>query len=223
MDLDELKQAWAVHDGKLDAVLRINRELLSANRLDRARSAMGRLAAGLAVEAVLMLFAVLPLGSFLHRHWTVLRFALPALALELGAIAVLAGTIRQMVGALGIDYRQPVAVVQRQVDSLRAARARFNGWILIASPLAWTPLVVVVFQGLFGVDMYRLPLLPWLAGNLLFGVAVLVIGLWASRRFAARMSGSPVLQRLMNALAGYNLKMASRSLEALSEFEDEKR
>ena len=223
MDLDELKQAWAAHDGKLDAVLRINRELLNANRLDRARSAMGRLAALLAVEAVLTLFAVLPLGSFLSQHRTAMRFALPALALELCAIAVLAGTIRQMVAALRIDYGQPVAVVQRQVGSLRAARARFNGWILVASPLAWTPLVVVAFQGLFGVDMYRLPLLPWLVGNLLFGVGVLAVALWASRRFAARMSGSPVAQRLMNALAGYNLKVASRSLEALSEFEDEKR
>jgi hypothetical protein len=223
MDLDELQRKWAAHDGKLDAILRLNRELLSATRLERAQSAVRRLAAFLALEVAMMLFAVLPLGSFAFDHRNTARFALPAVALEVFAIAILAGTVRQMVTALHIDYGQPVAVVQRQVEALRARRARFNGRILLASPLAWAPLVVVVLQGLFGVDAYRVPGIRWLVANLLLGLAVLVGALWVSRRFAGRMSASPLFQRLMNDLAGYNLKAASRSLQTLSDFEDEKR
>jgi hypothetical protein len=52
VNLDELEAQWAEHDRKLDANLRLSRRLLSASTLKRARSALQRLIAFVAIESL---------------------------------------------------------------------------------------------------------------------------------------------------------------------------
>ena len=84
---------------------------------------------------------------------------------------------------------------------LKAQRIRITRWVLILSPLVWTPLLIVGLQVLFGVNFYAFGGV-WLACNLIFGIAFLIAMVWASRRYADRMQGSPAIQRLMNSRAG---------------------
>jgi hypothetical protein len=49
------------------------------------------------------------------------------------------------------------------------------------------------------------------------------VAIWVSKKFGARMGISPAMQRLMRALAGYNLGVATGFLGTLSEFENESR
>jgi flagellar biogenesis protein FliO len=58
--------------------------------------------------------------------------------------------------------------------------------------------------------------------NVLFGLAIIPMAIWVSRKFGDRMGRSPIIQRLMRELAGYNLNAATRFLATLSEFEDER-
>ena len=67
MDLDELKQKWAVHDRKLDALLRLNRRLLTASTMNRARSALQRLAISLALESAVWFALIVALGIFIYN------------------------------------------------------------------------------------------------------------------------------------------------------------
>ena len=55
MELDELKQKWAEHDRKLEVNIRLTRQLLSATKMNRARSALRRLAVFLALESAVAL------------------------------------------------------------------------------------------------------------------------------------------------------------------------
>jgi flagellar biogenesis protein FliO len=57
--------------------------------------------------------------------------------------------------------------------------------------------------------------------NVLFGLAIIPMAIWVSRKFGDRMGRSPIIQRLMRELAGYNLNAATCFLATLSEFEDE--
>jgi flagellar biogenesis protein FliO len=77
-------------------------------------------------------------------------------------------------------------------------------------------------MGRRGVDAYKVFGGTVLAVNVLFGLAVIPIAIWVSRKFGDRMGRSPVIQRVMRELAGYNLNAATRFLATLSEFEDEK-
>ncbi|MFL6237775.1 MAG: hypothetical protein ACJ76N_31955, partial [Thermoanaerobaculia bacterium] len=72
-----------------------------------------------------------------------------------------------------------------------------------------------------GLDAYAIFSGAWLAANVAFGVAVLLMAVWISRRYAERMESSPWLQRLMRNLSGYNLTAAAGFLSSLARFEEE--
>jgi hypothetical protein len=221
LDLDEMKKQWAEHDRKLDESIRLNRQLLSTTNLNGARSAMQRMAAFLGLEAAVQLAVVVALGSFIYEHIAMMRFALPAAALDVFAISILIAMIRQIALGLQIDYDKPIAVIQKQIEDLRVLRVRYIQGIFLAATLAWTPLMIVTLKGLWGLDAYRLLGTTFLVSNLLVGLAIIPLALWLSKRFSDRMGRSPFIQRLMKDLAGYNLNAATGFLAKLSQFEDE--
>jgi hypothetical protein len=129
--------------------------------------------------------------------------------------------IRQIALGLQIDYDKPIAVIQKQIEDLRVLRVRYIQGIFLAATLAWTPLMIVMLKGFWGLDAYRLFGTAFLLSNLLVGLAIIPLALWLSKRFSDRMGRSPFIQRLMKDLAGYNLNAATGFLAKLSQFEDE--
>jgi serine/threonine-protein kinase len=219
MELDDLKQNWDDQERKLDAGLRLNTRLLHTSKLGRAETAIRRLARllwmGLSVNAGLALW----LGSFLGDHWSEPRFLIPAAALHLGVLALLAAGIHQLAAIRGLDFSAPVVTIQKRLESLRAQRIRAVMLTLLASPLAWIPMLIVSLKGLLGVDAYAVLDRGWLIANVLCGLAVIPVGAWAARRFADRLDRSPLARRLLRDLAGYNLSAATGFLDSLAELE----
>jgi len=223
MELDELKQKWADHDRKLEVNIRLTLQLLSATKMNRARSALQRLAVFLALESVIALAVIIVLGSFIGDHIAMLRFAVPAAALDLFEIATLIVLIQQIRLALCIDYSKPVAAIQKQLESLRMLHIRHFQWTLLLAPLLWTPLLIVALEGFLRVDAYKTLGAAYLLANFLFGLAIIPLAIWLSKKFGDRMDRSPKIQWLMKELAGHSLNAASDFLATLSEFEEEKR
>jgi len=213
IDLDEMREKWAEHDRKLDTSIRLNRQILKTLQVNKARWALRRMAVILILGAIATLAVIVPLGAFIYANISEPRFALPAAALDLIAIAILAAQIAQAAIALEIDYSRPVAAIQKRLETLRIVRIRYIQGIFLAAALVWTPLLIVSFKGFFGLDAYSLFPGAWLAGNALFGLAVIPLIIWLFSKFGS--------DRVMDNLAGYNLKAARGFLATLSEFEDE--
>lgn len=222
VEMDDLRKTWAEYDRKLNTNIRLSRQLLMATHLNRVRSPLRRLAFFLGLESVIQLAVVVALGSFIYEHIAMVRFALPAAALDLFAIAILIAMIRQIAGALKIDYDKPIAIIQKQLEDLRVLRIRFIQGIFLVATLAWTPLLIVALKGFWGLDAYRLFGAAYLTANLLVGLAIIPLAIWLSKRFSLRMGRSAMIQRLMKDLAGYNLNAATGFLATLSEFEEER-
>jgi hypothetical protein len=173
MELDELKEKWAEHDRKLDQSIRLNRQLMRETYTRRAKSALWRLAAVLA----------------------------------LGSITLLAALNAQIGMALRIDYTQPVAAIQKRLETLRKFRIRYIQAILVSAALLWMPMFIVAMKGFFDADVYRLFATAWIVTNVAFGFAVLVLGIWLSKKYRPG--------------AGYNLNAASGFLATVAEFEQD--
>ena len=220
MDLDELKEKWINYDRKLDESLRLNRRLLQAMKLPRAKSALQRLAMGLSLESVLWLVGIVALGQFIYRNITMMRFALPAAFLDLYAIANFALLIAQIASALQIDYEKPIAVIQKQIEALRVLRIRYIQGSVVGGFIVWVPFVIVVLKMFLGIDAYRIFGTAWLLANVLFGLVPIALAFWLSKKLSRTISRYPRTQKFMNNLAGYNIKAARRTIAALSEFED---
>jgi hypothetical protein len=218
VEMDDLKKTWAEYDRKLDTNIRLTRQLLRATTLNRVRSPMRRLAFFLGMESIIQFAVVVALGSFIYEHIDTMRFALPAAALDVGAIALLSSTIRQLTLALQIDYDKPIPLIQKQLEHLRVLGIRCIQGIFLVATLAWTPLLIVTLKGLLGLDAYRLFGVRYLVANLLVGLAIIPLAIWLSMK----LGRFPMIQRLMKDLGGYNLSAATGFLATLSEFEDEK-
>jgi len=221
MELDELKEKWAEHDRKLDESIRLNRQLLRETYTGRAKFALWRLAGMLALGSILILAVIVALGRFIAANWSAPRFAIPAIALDVMAIAALATLIAQMGLALAIDYSQPIALIQKRLEALRKLRIRYSQAIFLTMTLTWVPIFIIVMKAALGVDVYRTFDNTWIVVNVGFGLAVLAIGFWLSRRFGNRLSNSAFGQRFLRDIAGYNLNAASKFLATLADFEED--
>jgi hypothetical protein len=221
MDLQDMKDRWVEYDRKLEASLRVNTQVLREINLGRVDSALKRLSRLLVFELVANLAIVVVLGMFIASHVSELRFLAPAVLLDVCAISFVIRSVRQLVVLHSLDYSAPVVAIQKQLAALRIERIRVTKWVLLLSPLLWTPLLIVSFEGLLGLDVYLFLDGTWLAANLLFGAAFIPLMLWMARHFAGRWQGSPLLQSLMDDLAGRSLVEAAGFLGTLSRFEEE--
>jgi hypothetical protein len=218
MELDELKQQWAELDHKLDVNIRLNRQLLSAARLGQTRSSMKRLAVYLGIELALWVVIIGALGSFIYAHISLPRFVVPAIALDVYSIGMVILLARQIAAALQIDYSQPIATIQRRVEALRVLRIRNTQWAVLVGLVVWVAFLIVVMKAAFDVDIYQA---AWVWSNVAFGLALIPLAIWVSKKFGNRMNQSPFMQQIMRSLAGYNLNAAADFLATLKQFEAE--
>jgi len=221
MELDDLKQSWQEADRKLDAGLRLNTVRFYVTTLRKAETALRRLSWFLWLDLLVDIPIVVWLGSFIADHIAEPRFVIPAAILDLFVIALLGLGIRQLVALGKADPGAPVVALQKQTERLRIERLRATKLTLLLAPLLWIPMLIVGLKGFLGVDAWAVFDRAWLAGNLVFGVAFVLLALWISRRYADRMERSPFVQRVMRDLAGYNLNAALGYLGALERFEAE--
>lgn len=220
IELDELKQKWAEYDAKLDLNIQLTRQLLTAKHMNRAQWALRRMALFLMVEGAITLAVIMVLGEFTGNHIETWRFFVPAAFLNLFQIALLVVLGQQIRIAMQIDYSEPIAVIQKQLTLLRLLSLRSTQWTFLLAPLLWTPLLIVGLKGLLHLDAYQVLGTSVLLCNLAVGLAIIPVALWLAKRFSGSMSRSPIMQRFVRGLAGYNLNEATRFLETLTEFEN---
>ncbi|MEA2564698.1 MAG: hypothetical protein QOH06_6202 [Acidobacteriota bacterium] len=221
MELQDLKDRWNDYDRKLDANLRLNTRVLREFGLNRVDSSLRRLTRLIAFELLMGLLAAVMLGSFIVDHLGEMRFLAPAVALDVFVIYFIGWSIRQWLALGSLDYGESIVTIQRRVEGLKIDRIRMTKWVFLLSPLLWTPLLIVSVEGLVGLDAYATFDTAWLVSNFLFGLAVIGLALWVSKRYADRLKGSPLARRIADALADRSLNEATGFLGTLSSFERE--
>jgi len=221
MELQDLKDRWADYDRKLETSIRLNTQVLREFGLNRVDSSLRRLSRQMVLELLMDLVAILALGAFTVNHLDKVRFLVPALALDLFVISFVAWSIRQWAALGSLDYGESIVTIQRKLEMLRIDRIRMTKWVFLLSPLLWTPLLIVALKGLGGLDAYAIFDAGWLAANLLFGLAVIPLMLWVSKRYGDRLERSPLGHSFVNALADRSLNDATSFLGTLSSFEKE--
>lgn len=218
-DLDHFKARWAQYDRQLDSAIRLNHRLLTAMNLKPVRSAMRWLRVPLVIETLFALMTVVLLGSFIADNIGAVRFALPAVALDVFAIALLNNLIRQIAITGQVDHGQSIASIQKKLEALRLLRIRYTQGLFLIAVLAWPLLCIVGFKALFGLDAYNIFGSAWVWANVLVGLAIIPLAIWLSRTFGGRLSGSPAMRYIVRTISGNSLNAATDALDELSEFE----
>lgn len=230
MNLDDLKTRLAEQDAKLDQAIRLNATAVREIQLSKTKSSLRWLVRGVVFELLMTIVAVVWLGNFIAGHLWEPKFLLPAVLVDICAIAFLGACIRQLVAIGSLNYSLPVVAVQKELGRLRILRIRTTKWAMILSFVLWFPALVVLLEGFLGVDVWMIlgaaggrdgSFLAWVVANVLFGLLVALALIWVSNRYANRVDRSPALKRLMDNLAGYSLTKALGSLDSIVRFEAE--
>ena len=225
IDFDALQQRWQAQDARLDAMLELNQRMLQTLQRDHTRGALGGVFTLLWVQFGIDLLAVFLLGSFLGNRlgtWeSELRFVIPAAFLFVGAVAIFATVIRQLVMLYAVDASGPVSEVQRQLDTLHALRLRVARAVILIAPTIWLPLAIVGLRALFDFDTYAWFPMYFLVVNLVVGALFIPVVYWLSKRYGERLLRYPWIARLNEDLAGRSLSEARARLAELTTFQRE--
>lgn len=221
MQLDDLKQAWAMHGAMLERSLVIDERLLREVLVRKVRIALAPYVLWRTLEVafgVAMLSIVVPVvaGHVAEPRYAVVAGALAAF---IGGITALCAYL--LTKSLTLDYGGPVTAIQREIERIRLVEYHAFKWAVLAGVVAWLPGALILFEALTGVDALARVDLAYLVGNLVFGFAVLGLGHVLSRRYVERPDLSPTARRLVDALSGRPLRSAATHLAELARFERE--
>jgi hypothetical protein len=218
MELDELKTAWRTLDERVNNSIALNLRIHLELRRHTARVSLRRLAWLPSVEVGLNAIAAVLNGMFLAGHLHEPKFIVPALVVQAAAVILIIAGARQLTILSTIDYAAPVVDIQRRLAALDAIRVRVNRWVIFSAALLWLPIAIVLANAILGLDLYQGAGARWLAINFIVGLAVLLVAVWISRRYADRFRPSSFLARISDDLAGRNVARAIGALRQATEF-----
>ncbi len=221
MNLDDIKNQWSAFDKKLDSSIKLNTLLLKEVSLNKTNSYLRRLSVPIYIELILSFFVLMILGNFMWNNLQEIKFLIPAISLDLFVIFLVHSSVRQLIGINSIDFSEPIITNQKKLESLKIRRINETKMVFLLSPLLWVPLLIVIVRGITGLNPYAIFSASWLVGNLLFGLAVIPLVLWVSKRYSHKFQSSPFVQSIMNDIAGRSLNEAISFLNKLSKFEEE--
>ena len=151
---------------------------------------------------------------------------LPCLGFVAVVLAGLMGSaIAQIVMLTGLDPASPVLTAQRQLARVSSLRIGEWKWVLLLSPVLWTPFLVafveVPLRLLAGDAMHTTVVFTsrWVQLSLLVGAVMSGLLYGLSRWLAARLAGTSFLRSLVDDLAGRRLVAAREFLVRLDGFE----
>lgn len=221
MQLDELKAAWAAHGAVLERSLAIDERLLREVLLRKVRFTLAPYVLGRALELALGLAALFVVMPVIAAHAPEPRYlvAAGALAAFTAGIAAMSGYL--LVSVLQLDHGGPVTAIQRDLERIGLVEYRATKWAVLGGVVVWLPAALVLFEAVTGLEPLAHVDLAFLAANLIFGLIVLALGQYLSRKYVERSDLSPWARRLVDALSGRALRSASGHLAELSRFERE--
>jgi hypothetical protein len=216
MELADLRAAWAATDAN-EAALHLNRAAVHAIVMRPARSALQRIAAALAFELACTFAAAVLLGSSLAMRVRLPEIFFATVALDAYAIAIVAALVRNLVDLRRIDVSAPIIAIQERFERFRLTRSRTIRAILLTAPLAWVPFAVVVLAA-FGIDAGTTFGTAYVVSNVVFGCAVLLVGVAVATRPPVRLSESRLGRSLSRTLSGTSVREAETALRDVADF-----
>jgi hypothetical protein len=217
--LEELRNDWSDRSRRLDERLRLSAHLLRDDWIERQRKRVRRADPFGKFNMAVYIATLVLLGHFLGTHANRPALFFTALIIDIWVIATGIAQVRQKLALRNLDFGLPILELQARVESLRIARIRsFNLAFLTGQIVWWIPLVVVV-AGAYGVNLYLSPQFRnYAAWNIAFGIAVIPLAIWLSRRYGERLSRSSIGRRIADSIAGRDIAVAREVLEKLRRF-----
>jgi hypothetical protein len=222
MQLDDFQQRWLAQDQRIEKLELATRALQLDAELATPRRQLRWSRIGDALEILLGAAFVLWTGTFMGIHRAEMQFVIPAAVLHLWGIATIGTAVARFYRTGAIDYAAPVVEIQRRLEAVRVFTLRSLRALFLFGVVVWgVPFAIVALRAWLGLDLYALLGTEALFGLLVANGALALLLAIIVNRLSARLDRLPRLQKLVRALAGYNLTAAEDRLATIAAFERE--
>lgn len=218
MQPDDWQAAWAAHGAALERSLRIDERLLRELLQRKLRGALTPYAIARGIEVICGVAVQVAVLSVVGRHPSDPLYLSIGAALALYALAMTVQCARLLAWSLRVDLGGPVASIQQEIERLQWAEYATFKWALLGGVAFWLPVPLFLVEALSGAPLLTRVDAPWLAANVLVGLALLGVGQALSRRFVERRGDDGRAPRLIQALSGAGLRRARAHLDDLARF-----
>ena len=218
MELDDLKQGLARLDRRLEEQMTLR--VAQVRRDNRNRLEDGLRPCARAQNWLIVSGAVTALAGVATWHGTMDHPGGPFVS---GVIFHIYGIAQIIFGAVTkaliarIDWAGPVLGIQRRLAEVRKAHVLAGLTIGLSWCVLWVPAMILLFQLLFGVDIYAPAPSIWLwlgAG----GVATMAAA-WLAHRWTRATGRTRINAAVDSVFTGEHLQRARAELDAIQRFE----
>ncbi len=218
MQLDDLKNPWAEFGTILERNLAIDERLIREVLLTKVRRAFVPYVAWRALEAALGIALLLVTIPLVARHEHEARYVALGGALAASWVVLSAYSLYLLVNGSRLDYGGSVLSLQSEVERLQLAEYGAIKWAVLLGVVLWLPAALVLFEAVTGVPALARVDLSWLVANLIFGIVILFVGHYLSKKYVERADLGPWSKRIVDAVSGHSLRTAARRLAELEKF-----
>ncbi|HEY1975128.1 MAG TPA: hypothetical protein VGG89_01115 [Candidatus Baltobacteraceae bacterium] len=219
MERDTVLEAWASFEAQLKRTERLNDLIVVESLSRRAQTPLNRERLFLWVEVGVNILAVIALGSFAADR-APSAAGISAAILGAALLAIDAVLINIAVSLSRLDFESPVVTLQADLARLKARRAALVAGTLIAGPLLWAPLLVLLVA-LAGIDPVRALGVPYIAANAAFGVLFAIAALSIARTCGDRLRTSGWMAGIIDALSGSAYRDAADYLDTIERYHED--
>ena len=219
MELDDMKGAWLALDRRLQRNEALNLHAFKESRLEKLRASLRPLIAGQVVQLLAGVLMTLVFAPYWVEHRDVPHLLVTGLALHAYALMFIVFAVRDLVMIQRIDYSTPVLDIQRRLAQLRAWRIRVAPIFGAAGCVIWVPLMLWLFDVVFGADVYAAN--PGIVYILLASGLVCLALMVALIRWSRHPRRARIAKNLEDGAAGKSVGKAQRFLDEVAAFSRE--
>lgn len=212
-ELDDLRRSWRELEQKLEAQQALSLQLLTEDRIDRAKRRLRPLLAGQALQAAVGIACTVFFARFWIAHAAEPVALVSGLLMHAWSVALVVSAVVELLLVVRINYAQPVLTIQKYLGVLQFWRTRRAPLLGLAFWVLWLPLVEVLLKHFTGADVAG----AFLWANLGVGIAGFAGTLWALRRL--RQRGHRVADAIDADNAGCGIRGARALLDDVRRFE----
>lgn len=118
------------------------------------------------------------------------------------------------------SYSTGFMTVQKQLAEHKARRLKLLKWAFLLGQIVWfIPFILVLFKGLFGVDLY-LKTENFIGPSLIGGVLFIPLAIGISKLLSGRLKHSARFQAFTDTLAGKDIIQTRQFLSKIAQFEE---
>ena len=217
MELDDMKQAWALVNRQLELQQSLNLQMFRASTMERAGRKLRPLWWGQIAQIIFGAYFMLSFAPYWVAHLGVAHLMIYGLAMHAYGLLIVLTAVRNLYLQSQLDYVAPVLEIQRRLAALRNWRLQEALVYGVTGCIIWIPFILLLLQRELGVDVWvRAPSVVW--WNLGAGIACVAV-LYIIVRIS-RLPGREGLKTwLDNTVVGRSVRNTEALVNEIARFE----